>query len=109
MALNKVSEASSEWHLKNLKNTLDLIKISNGDLGVININNTIPVKSNVYELFDLNKNPDNKNEEKRINLLKEQLKWLNKHSIEIRKTSKTLYDLYNNDKLPKNIIDYVVL
>ena len=91
--------SSSKPKHKDLKNTLDLIKISNGDLGVININNMIPVKSNVYELFDLNKNPDNKNEEKRINLLKEQLRCLNKHSIEIRKIYMIYIIMINYQKI----------
>ena len=40
---------------KRMKNTLDLIKIKDGEYGVINFNNMIPVSSNNYEEFDLNK------------------------------------------------------
>ena len=39
---------------KQLRNTIDLIKINKGKYGVINFNNMIPVKSNNYEEFDLN-------------------------------------------------------
>lgn len=88
---------------KVLKNKLDLIKIDDGKLGVININNMIPVNKKVYELFDLNKRTNNLDETKRIKLLKEQLRWLNRNAIEVRKISKTLYKLYVNDKLPDNV------
>lgn len=88
---------------KLLKNKLDLIKIDGGNLGVININNMIPVNKKSYELFDLNKKTNDVNEIKRIKLLKEQLRWLNKNSLEVRKISKTLYNLYVNNKLPDNV------
>ena len=88
---------------KLLKNKLDLIKIDGGNLGVININNMIPVNKKSYELFDLNKKTSDVNEIKRIKLLKEQLRWLNKNSLEVRKISKTLYNLYVNNKLPDNV------
>lgn len=38
-----------------LKNTLDLIKIENGKLGVINFNNMLPATKNNYKIIDLNK------------------------------------------------------
>lgn len=63
----------------------------------------IPVNKKVYGLFDLNKKTNNLDETKRIILLKEQLRWLNRNAIEVRKTSKTLYKLYVNDKLPDNV------
>lgn len=63
----------------------------------------IPVNKKSYELFDLNKKTSDVNEIKRIKLLKEQLRWLNKNSLEVRKMSKTLYNLYVNDKLPDNV------
>ena len=44
---------------KTIKNTLDLIKIDNGDLGVINFNNMVPVTNKNYVLFDLNKKCEN--------------------------------------------------
>ena len=56
-------------HLK-LSNTLDLIKIKDGKLGVINLNNMIPVTSENYEIFDLNKKVDDNDELKRQMLLK---------------------------------------
>lgn len=39
---------------KNMKNMLDFFKIKNGELGVINFNNMIPVTSKNYLLINLN-------------------------------------------------------
>lgn len=58
---------------KRMKNTLDLIKIKNGEYGVINFNNMIPVSSNNYEEFDLSKKSNNKKEMYRIQLINNQL------------------------------------
>ena len=40
---------------KTMKNTIDFLKIKNGELGAINFNNMIPVKKANYTLVDLNK------------------------------------------------------
>ena len=86
-----------------LKNTIDLIKIENGKYGVINFNNMIPVKKNNYEEFDLNKITDNKEERYRIELMNNQLRWLTANKKEIYTKSRLLYNLYINNKLPKNV------
>ena len=91
-----------EKHIK-LKNTIDLIKINNGKLGVVNLNNMIPVMKNNYEEFDLNKKTENKEEMLRLKLLKKQLRWLTSYKNDIYTKSKLLYNLYKNDKLPKNV------
>ena len=90
---------------KRLKNTLDLVKIKEGEYGVVNINNMIPVTSVNYEEFDLRKQPHDKREKFRIILMNKQLRWLNLHKKEIYMKSKLLYSLYKNDKLPKNVKD----
>lgn len=90
---------------KKLKNTLDLIKIKDGEYGVININNMIPVTNKCYEEFDLSKKSNNKKENFRIILMNNQLRWLNSHKSEIYAKSKLLYNLYKKDKLPKNVKD----
>jgi len=51
---------------KQLKNTIDLIKINNGTYGVINFNNMIPVTQSNYEEFNLNKKCNDEKEKKRI-------------------------------------------
>ena len=90
---------------KSLRNKLDLIKIDNGKYGVVNLNNMIPVTSNNYVEFDLNKKTNIKSELQRITLLTKQLRWLTQNKKEIYRKSKLLYDLYKNDKLSKNIKD----
>ena len=90
---------------KLLKNTLDLIKINNGKLGVVNFNNMIPVTNNNYVPFDLNKKPKEKSEKFRMELLKDHLRWLTANKKEINNKSKLLYNLYKNNKLPKNVRD----
>ena len=90
---------------RNLKNTLDLIKIDNGDLGVINFNNMIPVTNNNYILFDLYGESNSESERKRKELLKSQLLWLNKNNKIIRNKAIKLYTLYKEERLPKNVRD----
>ncbi|MBQ8891783.1 MAG: type III toxin-antitoxin system ToxN/AbiQ family toxin [Bacilli bacterium] len=86
-----------------LKNTLDLIKIKNGEYGVINLNNMIPVLENNYIEFDLNIKSNDKNEIFRLNLLRNQLRWLNSNKKEVFSKSKILYNLYKENKLPLNV------
>ena len=87
-----------------LKNTIDLIKISGGEYGVINFNNMIPVNKN-YTKFDLSKKYKDISKKKRIELLNNQLRWLNENKKEIYFKSKLLYNLYKENKLPKNVKD----
>jgi len=88
---------------KKLRNTIDLLKINDGKYGVVNFNNMIPVTDKNYNEFDLNKKATDKNEKYRIELMKNQLRWLTTNKKEIYTKSKLLYDLYNNNKLPKNV------
>lgn len=90
---------------KQIKNTLDLIKIENGEYGVINFNNMIPVTPKNYELYDLDKQTTDKKESNRIILLKKQLRWLTANKKEIFTKSKLLYNLYKSNNLPKNVKD----
>lgn len=86
-----------------LKNTLDLLKINDGVYGVINFNNMIPVKSNNYVEFDLGMDSNDKSEMMKINLLRNQLRWLTANKKEIMNKSRLLYNLYKSDKLPNNV------
>lgn len=88
---------------KKMKNTLDFLKIADGNLGAVNFNNMIPVKKEYYQLADLDYSNKNIEERKYIMLLIDQLFWLNENYIILNKKSKKLYDLYLNNKLPKNI------
>ena len=62
---------------KQIKNTLDLIKIENGEYGVINFNNMIPVTTKNYELYDLDKQTADKKESNRNNTIKKTIKMVN--------------------------------
>lgn len=88
---------------KTMKNTLDVIKINNGEYGVINFNNMIPVCKENYSLFNLNKKADNESEARRLELLRNQLRWLTENRKNIIFKSKLLYSLYKNNKLPRNV------
>lgn len=89
-------------HLK-IKKNLDILKIDNGKLGVINFNNMIPVlKNNVVEL-DLNAKANSRSESNYLKLLNEQIYWLNRHSDSLYNKSKKLYDKYINNELNFNI------
>ena len=90
---------------KKLKNTIDLLKINNGEYGVVNFNNMIPVTQENYIVFDLNDKPTNKQEKFRIDLLRNQLRWLTMHKKDIYQKSKLLYELYQKNKLPNNVKD----
>ena len=88
-----------------LKNTLDLIKIENGTYGVVNFNNMIPVMVKIYVIFDLNKKTENRAENFRLELLRNQLRWLTANKKDVNTKSKLLYNLYKSNKLPKNVKD----
>ena len=49
---------------KKMKNTIDFLKIKNGELGAVNFNNMIPVKSDYYSIIDLNQSTLTLNEAK---------------------------------------------
>lgn len=86
-----------------LRNTLDIIKIDNGNYGIINFNNMIPVTKNNYEVIDLYKKIKNESELKRQKLLKAQLRWLNNNYKYVSNKAIRMYNLYINNNLPKRV------
>lgn len=86
-----------------MKNNLDFYKINNGIFGVVNFNNMIPVTKDCYEIINLNEKVKTTKETEYIELLKNQLKYLNKNYIELKSKAFKLYELYINNKLPENI------
>lgn len=90
---------------KTMKNTIDFFKIKNGELGAVNFNNMIPVTKNNYTLVDLNKETLTISELKYQRLLKEQLNWLNHNYNNLKNKSFKLYELYNSERLPKNVMN----
>ncbi len=77
---------------------MDLLKIDNGKLGVINFNNMIPVNDESIIFVDFENDKYSK-------LLIEQLYWLNRHVQKIYKMSQKLYFGYLNNKLNVSLRD----
>ena len=69
------------------------------------VNKTVLNNEDNYTLFDLNKKTDDKKEKYRLELIKNQLRWLTNNKKEIMTKSRLLYNLYKNDKLPRNVKD----
>ena len=90
---------------KKMKNTIDFFKIKGGELGAVNFNNMIPVNEKNYTLVDLNKETLTLSELKYQKLLREQLAWLNANFNQVKNKSFKLYQLYNEGRLSKNIMD----
>ncbi len=88
---------------KVLKNSIDMIRIKEGVYGVINFNNMIPVTKNNYSIIDLSKDNKDNISIYRLELLKNQLRWLTRNREEIYKKSQLLYNLYKNDNLKSNV------
>ena len=86
-----------------MKNTIDFLKIKDGELGAINFNNMIPVKRANYTLVDLNKKYVETDKIKYQKLLLEQLNWLNTHYYQVKNKSIKLYEMYNNERLSENV------
>ena len=88
---------------KFMKNTIDFLKIKDGELGAVNFNNMIPVTEKNYFLIDLNKRITNIEDLKYQRMLRQQLNWLNTNYKQVENKSFKLYKLYNEGRLPKNI------
>lgn len=74
-------------HIK-MKESLDFIKIDNGLLGVINLNNMVPVPLEEIKKLDFSKFDKNYQE-----LLKDQSRWIYENTKKINKKSYNLYKL----------------
>lgn len=81
-------------HLKLPNKALDIYKIDNGSLGVINFNNMVPVKNeNVIEI-DVNALPEQELADKRYkNLLLKQIIYIRKNENQIKRRAKALYNM----------------
>lgn len=89
----------------NMKNTLDFFKLDYGKLGAINFNNMIPVTSNNYTLVDFIKKNKSASDIKYLLLLENQLSFLNANYFSVVTKAIKLYNLYINNRLPKNVKD----
>ena len=86
-----------------MKNTIDFLKLKDGELGAINFNNMIPVKENNYCLVDLSNKQSTVKEARYQKLLKEQLAWLNANYNQVKNKSMKLYKLYTEGRLNQSI------
>lgn len=80
-------------HLK-MSNSVDFLKIQNGELGAINFNNMIPVLKDFYEVIDLKTETGSY-----VNILRGQLRWLNRRTHNISRHASRLYKGYITNEL----------
>lgn len=79
--------ASPKEKHKSMKNNIDFFKLENGDLGVINLNNMIPVyKENIVEY-----NFEERHNRKYSILLRKQIRFINKNEDVIKNKANKLY------------------
>ncbi len=78
---------------KRLSNkSLDVFKLKDGELGIVNLNNMIPVCDKAIIEFDINNLPDKDIKDMQYKvLLQEQVREIRKHEIRIIKKAKILY------------------
>ena len=89
-------------HLK-MHNSIDFLKLDNGNIGAVNFNNMLPVLENNIKQLDLKSTFLDKKQNEYQKLLIKQYRWLNRHTYLILKRSVHLYSLYTTNKLPKTI------
>lgn len=80
---------------QNMRNNIDIYKINNGKLGIVNLNNMIPINmSNVIKI-NFNKQPDHYK-----NLLQDQIRFINNDKFKVFKKASKLIDLYIKNQIP---------
>ena len=84
-------------HLKIKDKAPDIVKIDGGKLGVINLNNMIPVPDSEVNIIDIERIPD----EKYKNLLRKQADFIGSHEKLIIKKAERLYKIVNSGKQPR--------
>lgn len=92
-----------------MRESQDFIKIKNGELGAINLNNMIPIPSSELKLIDIN----NVEENQYRKLLMKQISWCNTARNKITRRAYSLYRniKYDNvtEKLKNRCCDFEVL
>ena len=99
--------ASPKEKHKTMKNNIDFIKLENGDLGVINLNNMIPVhKENIVEY-----NFEESYNKKYSSLIKKQLRFINKNENEIKNKANKLYKKVISGKsfIAKRCVNFILI
>ena len=92
-----------------MKESQDFIKIKNGEVGAINLNNMIPIPASELKIIDINNLQDSQYK----NLLKKQISWCNASRDKITRRAYSLYRnmKYNNitEKLKNRCCDFELL
>jgi len=97
-----------------MKNSRDFIKIDSGNLGVINLNNMIPVLDKYAQEIDIIHYPiRNKQDLDYVNLLANQLTWCNSNKENIKAKAESLYNIFKdglaNENLRERCCDFELL
>lgn len=93
-------------HLKLSNKALDVYKIDEGRLGVINFNNMIPVLPECVINIDVNDLPDTSKEDKQYkNLLIKQIIAINDYENQVKRKGRALYNTVIYKKGNQNLLD----
>ncbi len=87
-------------HLKISSKAIDIFKIKNGELGVVNINNMIPTP--IEELTEVLPTVTDKKYKK---MLEEQLTYLNNHKAELYRKINLFQNLYKGQHLNGKVLE----
>ncbi|WP_196607221.1 type III toxin-antitoxin system ToxN/AbiQ family toxin [Pectinatus frisingensis] len=87
-------------HLKMQNSQIDIIKIVNGEYGIINLNNMIPVSNNAVTVINIDKIVDIKY----ANILRKQARFLNTNEEKIYKKTIKLYNMIIKKRANKKLI-----
>ena len=85
---------------KNMKDMQDFLRIDNGFLGGINLNNMIPIPRRYLEKIEIEEIEDIKYKK----MLKAQMEWIDKNSLRITNRARNLYYLVIENKANKDLI-----
>ena len=85
---------------KRMKDSEDFIRIDNGVLGAINLNNMLPIPKSCYYKIEIN----NIQNEKYARLLKLQKQWCDFNKYKINSTAQKLYDDVKNGTINNEIL-----
>lgn len=85
----------------NIKNAIHIMKLDNGNLGLLGFNNMIPVHKSALIEFDI----DKENDKKYAELLKRQISYINRNKADVLdRASKTYYkSIKGNNKFLSSI------
>ena len=93
---------------RSMNNDIDFLKIvvDNRLIGVLNLNNMVPVSEKLINIIDLRPNhSDKKNTASYKNLCRKELDWIRKNQNQIISRANRLYLLITQGKAPKKLAD----